>query len=57
MNGEYGCRGCGEYTTRCGPFGELLCEECHQREDDDIEVVERREARERGYRYGWREED
>ena len=47
------CSDCGEYTSRRGAFGEALCAECHQRQDDAIECVERREANKHGYDQGY----
>lgn len=46
------CSSCGEYTTR-RMFGTALCAPCHQREDDAIERVERRDAKRLGYQHGW----
>jgi len=47
------CECCGQYTTRRGAFGELLCAECHEAQDEAIDAVERAEAKRRGYSYGW----
>lgn len=51
------CTSCGEYTHRRGAFGEALCAPCHQAEDDEIEIAERRDARRLGYSYGWSEDN
>ncbi len=50
------CSECGEFTSRRGPFGELLCSPCHRAQDEAIEQVERRDARRFGYQYGWSED-
>lgn len=49
---DYYCTDCGEYTTH-RLFGQALCKECHARQDEEVEAVERRQAEKLGYRYGW----
>lgn len=43
------CVDCGEYTTRRGPFGGLLCAECHESQDDAVESYEKVQAKKFGY--------
>lgn len=38
-----GCSDCGQYTTSRGPFGELLCSECWDIQDQAIEQFERKQ--------------
>jgi hypothetical protein len=49
MDKECFCVDCGQYTTRRGPFGERLCEECHHQQDSDIDDRERAIADRYGY--------
>lgn len=56
MNESNTCSACGEYTHRTDCFSRLICADCHQREDDDIEQYERAQAKRFGYQYGWSED-
>lgn len=37
------CSDCGQWTNNRGPFGELLCSQCWQTQDKEIEDYERRQ--------------